>query len=348
MKRRVLAVIALAMATAGLVMLPAGASAGGQGVTTVATGFSGPLFGLNVGSHGALLVADSGAGPTRIGSNGSLHVIAPIPGVSDVIAPKRGALRAVQSNGPTASKLYRVTRGSAVPYANIGAFEANVDPADDGVESNPFDLADFGNGRTLVADAAGNSVLVVNRFGHIDWVASLPQHVVPTAPIKQVAGCPNGPPDICGLPATFSADPVATSVAVGPDGWIYVGELTGFPASPGYSRIWRIDPSARHARCGSSAKCTVVGRGFTSILDLQFARSGALYVVELDENSWLALEAGLGAGGSIDRCWRGSSGLSCTKVKGGLNMPSAVAIKDGRLYSTLDILTPAPRVVRIH
>ena len=35
---------------------------------------------------------------------------------------------------------------------------------------------------------------------------------------------------------------MATSVTVGPDGYWYVGELRGFPATPGTSQIWRIKP----------------------------------------------------------------------------------------------------------
>jgi hypothetical protein len=89
------------------------------------------------------------------------------------------------------------------------------------IDSNPFGVAALPNGKVLVADADGNDVLIVNREGHVDWVAVLPNRVVPTDNVKALAGSPNPPPefaDICDLPPTMPARPVATSVAVGPDG----------------------------------------------------------------------------------------------------------------------------------
>ena len=86
---------------------------------------------------------------------------------------------------------------------------------------------------------------------------------------------PLGPPNICNLPPQIPAQPVPTSIAVGPDGWYYVGELKGFPAPTGASRIWRVAPWASWADCGNSADCQVVfDGGFTSIIDLKFGPDG--------------------------------------------------------------------------
>ena len=58
--------------------------------------------------------------------------------------------------------------------------------------------------------------------------------------------------------------PVATSVAIGPDGAYYVGELKGFPAPTGESRVWRIEPGSRNVRCGdkkeSARSCSTASR----------------------------------------------------------------------------------------
>jgi hypothetical protein len=43
-------------------------------------------------------------------------------------------------------------------------------------------------------------------------------------------------------PGTVPQQSVPTSVALGPDGAWYVGELSGFPFTPGTARIWRIVP----------------------------------------------------------------------------------------------------------
>ena len=62
---------------------------------------------------------------------------------------------------------------------------------------------------------------------------------------------------------------VPTSVAVGPDGALYAGELTGFPFNPGDARVWRVVPG--HAP-------TVYARGFTNISAIAFDRSGEVIV----------------------------------------------------------------------
>ena len=50
---------------------------------------------------------------------------------------------------------------------------------------------------------------------------------------------------------------MATSIAVGPDGAYYAGELKGFPGTPGHPRVWRIEPGTRHTVC-PSAECVAV------------------------------------------------------------------------------------------
>src|SRR5262249_55432855 len=147
---------------------------------------------------------------------------------------------------------------------------------------------------------------VVDRDGSVDWVATLPTQLVSTANLKNLAGCPAAPPELqfaCALPEQMPAEAVATSVAIGPDGADHIGELKGFPAPPGASRVWRIEPGTRHAACGTSPACRVVAGGFTSIVDLSFAPDGSLYVVEIDEASWAAVEFGVPSpGGTVNRC----------------------------------------------
>jgi len=345
---------AFAVAVMALALTVSIASADGPGWKTVSQDFNNLLFGLNVGHGDELLVADSGAGPTKLDpDDGDTTLIASLPGVTDVIQVGRREYLAVTGGpdpDPSSESFYRIRNGNVTKIADLGAFEAAVDPAQDGVESNPFDLAKLSRNKTLVADAAGNSVLVVNTNGNVDWVATLPQHDIPTQPIKDVAGCPAGPPDICDLPDVFNADPVSTTVAIGPDGAIYVGELTGFPASPGQSRIWRIERGELHVRCGVDPECTQVDAGpFTSIIDIQFGEDGTAYVVEIDENSWLAVDAGLGVGGTVNACraTNGNGGdddddddngaaWSCEEVATGLPFPLAVAIDDESVYVTIN------------
>ncbi len=166
----------------------------------------------------------------------------------------------------------------------------------------------------LVADAAANDILHVQANGTVDWVAVLTPVDLP--------------------PGQIDPQPVPTSVAIGPDGAYYVGELTGFPGTPGLARVWRIAPGSRHVFCPSTA-CALVASGFTSIMDLAFGPDGTLYVVEFDEAGWLGVEdngfAKTPAGGTVNACNVGTG--VCSIVASNLSLPTAIAVdKTGGLW----------------
>lgn len=305
--------------------------------------FATPIFGLAVAPDGSLLVADAGAGVVELRREGNL--IAELPGVTDIAPIGRGDMFAITGGGEdeNARKLFRVSRGGVKEIADLGAFEADVNPDMGVIDSNPFEVAALSGGKAVVADAGGNDLLIVDQKGNVDWVATLPNELVSTTNIKQLVGCPNPPPDfagICGLPPMIPAQPVATSVAIGPDGAYYVGELKGFPAPTGESRIWRIEAGTLHAKCGTSPACTVVADGFISIVDLTFGPDGTLYVVEIDEASWAAVEFGLGGlGGTVNRC--DSSTWVCTELATGLPIPIAAAVnRSGTVFAAVSALVP--------
>ena len=309
-----------------------------------------PVFGL-AGLDGSLFVADAGAGIVEL-RNGQGTLIAGLPGVTDIAPITRDIMFATTGgnpegpNPPTARKLYLVVHGAVHEFADLGAFEASVNPDGGPIDSNPFDVAVTPRG-VVVADAAANALLIVDWFGKIDWIATLPKEVVPTSNVKALAHCPAGPPSICGLPDAIPAEAVTASVAIGPDGAYHVGELKGFPAPTGRSNIWRIEPGTRHAQCGTSPKCKIVGSGFTSIIDLKFDSDGrTLYVVEFDEASWFAIEGGFGGavGGSISACRIKTGG--CSKIAGGLTMPIAIAEgQKGQLFGLVNALIPGAAAV---
>lgn len=325
-----------ALASAALVF-SAAAPAGAQSPAGYV--FATPVFGLSAGGpNGSLLVADAGAGVVALqGTRGKLLVN--LPGVSDM-APSPDGLLVLTGGGATdsAAKLYRLVKNELVEVADLGAFEETVNPDAPEVNPNPFDVAALPNGGALVSDAGGNSLLIIDRDGNIDWVATLPVETVSTDNVKSVVGCPAGPPDICNLPPMLPAQAVATSIAVGPDGYYYMGELKGFPAPAGESRIWRVNPRARHARCGVDPGCTIIADGFTSIVDLTFGPDGTLYVTELDEASWFAVEVTqTPTSGTVNACTRDSAGTwTCVPEATGLLMPVATAV-DGA--GTVHVLT---------
>lgn len=338
--RRLRIVVALATVTTLLLAMPGAASA-----AVPSYDFATPAFGLATAPDGSLLVADAGSGIVEL-RNGKGSLVAELPGVSDVAPIGRGVMWAVTAGfgTPGEKSLYRVSRGAVKMIADLGAFEASVNPDGAQIDSNPFDVAALPGGSALVADAAANALLIVNRRGHVDWVATLPSEMVSTANAQALIGCPDVPDEfaelafLCEVPM-MPAEAVATSVAVGPDGAYYVGELKGFPAPTGESRVWRIEPGTRHAECGTSLACSVVADGFTSIIDLNFGPDGTLYVTELDESSWAAVEfTGGGSGGTVNAC--DSWSWTCAEVATGLPIPAASTVARGTLYALVWALVP--------
>lgn len=303
---------AAVVAVAAFVLLPTAAQASPQFYRT-------PLFGLATAPGNALYVADAGQGIVDADTG---RLVAALPGVNDVAPIGRSSMWAVTTTEADAA-VYRIEGRRARKIASAQDFEDTVDPAGDGTEegSNPFDLALLTGGQVLVADAAGNSLLAVHQNKGIDWVASFPAQALP---------CPG---EICGPGVVLPAHAVPTSVVVGPDGAYYVGELTGFPFTPGEARIWRIEPGTRHAACGTSPACSLVADDLTAIIDLQFGPDGRLYVAQLDDAGLLAFENMEGVGGSIRACDVATG--DCDVVAAGIPMLTAIAFRGGSIWHTV-------------
>jgi hypothetical protein len=343
--RRIFVLLAVAALVAAAI--PAGA------VDPPNFAYETPLFGLNADADGNLLVADAGQGIVSLSAT-SGELIAELPGVSDAVDAGDGDIMAVtgeppEEGVPGAATLFRISTDGAEPVADILAWEEvnNPDQNDplvgpDNVQSNPFDLARI-DGATLVADAAGNVLLEVADDGSIEWKALFPAQMGDTAPLKQAVGCPDAPPEaaeICELPPQIPAQSVPTSVAVGPDGNYYVGELTGFPGTPGISRLWQVTPGATNVECPGTG-CTQVfeGRPFSAIIDVGFGPDGTFYVLELDEGGFMAAEFGLGSGGTLNACDLASE--ACVQLVTGLFLSTATTVGDlGSIYATVGALVP--------
>jgi hypothetical protein len=332
--------IAIAVAIVALALVPTAAQAD-------TAFYESPIFGLTTDGT-SLLVADAGRGVVN-GDTGVL--VAALPGISDVAVRSGGGLWATTGAGEdpeedTGQGIWRISGGTATLVANLFEYEKKMNPHAETVDSNPFDVADAGGGKAIVADAGGNSILLVGDgnspnsdvASRVKLVATLPDELVSTANAKSLFGCPAGPPDICGLPSMIPAQPVATSVAVGPDGAYYVGELKGFPAPTGESRVWRIEPGARNVRCGESKKCTLVLDGFTSIIDLAFGPDGRLNVVQIDDASWLAMELDQGVGGSVHACNLATK--ACSTLVDGVPILTGIAYRDKALWGASWSLVP--------
>lgn len=363
MQGRLLRTVVTLAAAMCMVTALGATSAGAVTITPVASGLDNPR-GMAFGPNGALYVAEAGEGgsnfcfehpalgPVCGGPSGAVtrlwrgtqeRIIRGLPsfanedgealGPSDVGPHGNGNLfvtiglgdnPAVRNTFPASARLHgwlvKGTPGGTVkPVVDISAFEAANDP-DAGqpgthVDSNPNNVAALPGGR-VVADAGANDLLWVDASGNISVLAVFPVRFVPFGG------------------GMIPMQPVPTSVAVGPDGAFYVGQLTGFPFPFGGANIFRVVPGQAP---------TVYASGFTNVLGIAFGPDGSLYVAEI---SHFGLLSGNPAGG----IWRvppggGTPQLLTTSVI----LPGGIAVApDGSLYvSTCAPCSNTGQVVKI-
>ena len=130
-----------------------------------------------------------------------------------------------------------------------------------------------------------------------------------------------------GAPPTMtsiSVQSVPTSVAVGPDGALYVGELTGVPFRPGTARIWRVVPGK---------KMSLYASGFTNISDIAFDGRDLL-VLEMASRGLLDK----GSPGALIRL--APDGRRTVLASEGLVAPTGLAIGNGSIYISNYGLSP--------
>lgn len=167
--------------------------------------------------------------------------------------------------------LFQALPSNAKWLTDISAYEAQANPDGGEVDSNPYSFVNLGGKRFAVADAGANALFSVNAANNaISTLAVFPDRVVPVDPRAQAA---------FGLPPAMPAQAVPNSVAVGPDGALYVGQLLGFPFTPGQSNVYRVVPGQAP---------TVYASGFSSIIDIAFGPDGNLYVLEIAKGSLVA------------------------------------------------------------
>ncbi len=316
-------------------------------VQVIASGLDNPR-GLAFGPEGALYVAEAGrggAGPcitgpegpvcygatgalTRLWRGGIERVLTGLPSLADpndgsgavgphdlsflgrggaYIAVGLGADPKVRQDlpaGATFGHLLKVSAGGQwKSVADVAAHEAATNPDGGQVDSNPYAVHALPGGY-LVADAGANALLHVAANGQVSTVAVFPVRLV-TPPFP-------GPPN------PFPMQAVPTAVTVGPDGAIYVGELTGFPFPVGGARVYRLAP-------GQPPEVYV--QGLTNIIDIAFDGAGNLYVLEIAKDSLLAPPFG-----ALKRVSAGGGSIE-TILDTGLFLPTGLAIgADGAIY----------------
>jgi len=270
--------------------------------------------------------------------------------VVDIAVTPDDAGWAIGANDAT---LYRQDPGTGAIEAvlDIAAYQQGdpdpVDQDDFAEESNPYSLVALPTNDVLFTDAANNDLVRVSPDGEATTVARFDLQNVKTDHLPP--GLPGVPPD---LPPVITAEAVPTSVAIGPGGDAYVGELKGFPFRPGTSHVWRVDPYGQDAWCSvrtPDPSCSVYRDGFTAIEDIAFNRhNGRLYVYELAADGVLAFEEGFESGEFPDAVLLKVKKFKTTElVAGRLSEPGGVVVAhDGTVFVTDGVFSDG-RLLRI-
>jgi hypothetical protein len=278
-------------------------------------------------------------------NKGTFNTVLDPVSVVDAVVTRDGATWAIGTD----LILYRGPGdGTFAPVLDIKAYQAADldpynDPTQDPAETNPFGLAALTSNDVLLADAAGNDIIRVKPDGTAWTVARFTRRSVKTDKV--------GDPT---LPARMLAEAVPTTIAIGRDGWAYVGQLVGFPGRPGSAYIWRLNPNARNAVCDASHRtktCKPWRTGFTSIMDMAFdPRNGTLYVYQIARKGWLAFEAGFAPGGVFPPAVLlevRRNGHRRELVKGKLSQPGGIVVGRGGEIFVTDGMFTGGRLLRI-
>lgn len=221
---------------------------------------------------------------------------APLPGpVLDVAKRQLGQL--VKVTGP----------GVWSTVAGVGRFDYDWAAAhkslvpDQFPDANPYAVLALPN-ETWVVDAASNTLDRVGADGSIQVVAFFPNPPV--------------------------SDAVPTCIDRGPDGALYIGQLTGAGNAPGTASIWRWTAST-----GLQQWAT----GLTAVTGCGFGKDGNFYAVEFSKLGLVNAAPGTGA---LVRVTAGSS--TPITVVDDLNFPGGFAAgADGSLYFSNWSIAPA-------
>ena len=306
-------------------------------VKTLSSSFAGPLQFAVAGHH--VVVADSFTSTLSeigrkapIATGPSSAAGGDLAGVA--IDSSSRSLAYTTSNGDHSStKLTILQRGHKPVVADLSGFEKTKNP--DGkvhygvdnpsecvikalaptgvpasymgqVDSHPYAVAALGHGAWAVADAGGNDIVKVDRFGHVSLISVLPAQPVK---ISQAFATANGLP-ACVVGITYKFEPVPTDVEVGPHGVLYVTTLPGGPEGPDSGNpgsVYRIEHSGHPSR---------IATGFAGATNLAIDGHGTIYVAEI-------------SAGRISK-------VECGKPKTVAMLPGVVAVEfaNGHLYAS--------------
>lgn len=242
------------------------------------------------------------------------------------------------------------TDGTSEPFADIAAFESSDNPEPTLVDSNPYSVAVV-DGGAIVADAGGNSLLMVDESGVVSLIAAFPptMHEFPAEMLAAMGPPPGEEGEIAAEGEAAAAEgeaapedgmiplpveSVPTSVVVGPDGAYYMGELTGGPFPVGGASVWRVD--------AATGEATPYATGFTNIIDIAFGPDGTLYVAEIVHEGLMTVFAAGGApvGAILSVPPGGGDSTVLVNDERVMALGGIVVAADGTIYASAGTLMP--------
>jgi hypothetical protein len=189
------------------------------------------------------------------------------------------------------------------------AYSLGTIPGETPYDSDPYDVVAY-RGGWVVADAGANDLLYVSATGRVSMLARFP------AVAEQLPAGVLGNP----APITVKAQAVPTSVAIGPDGALYVSLLRGVPSDPGTAYIYRVVPGH---------KPVIWARGLTSVTAIAFDRQGGLLATEFNTGGLLSPPT---VPGALVRISNNGHTVTTLPVPG-LYQPTGLAVSaDGTVY----------------
>jgi hypothetical protein len=177
--------------------------------------------------------------------------------------------------------------------ADPAAFECTNDPDGQGPDTDPYGIAVRGD-TIYVADAAGNDIVQIDKHSGTVSLASV---------------------------ISNNSQPVPTSLAIGPDGNLYIGTLN-FEAGPGGATVYKLDVH--------TGELSAYATGLTFVTGLNFGCNGDLYVSEF--STGFGAQGPLPDGNVVKIPWGGGLDGRETIGTGSLHFPTGVAFKDGAVY----------------
>jgi hypothetical protein len=192
---------------------------------------------------------------------------------------------------------------------DLSRFEGNHNPIHD-PNTDPTGVFKWGH-KFYVTDSGANDLVKVKHH-HVRLVKVF--HDVSTSAGKVQA--------------------VPTDVVVGPDGALYICELTGFPFVQGAASIYRMVPGH---------KAHVWASGLTNVTSIAFGPDGRLYAVQISNRGLLT-----DSPGALWRVASDKSGKKTRNVSGPLTVPYGVAFKGHSAYVSTGAIFPGDgEVVKI-